>query len=96
MKANVITIAFKVMYDTPHGAKGEVASVNSKANMVPVGCYMGDDCLKKMQQYMSHLPSMLEKMQNEDLNIDDTVVHVKLYLGGDLKFFTGLLGMAGN
>ena len=48
LKVNGITIILKVMYDAPHGARKEGAGVNSKANMVPIGFYLSDDCLKEM------------------------------------------------
>ena len=49
LKVNGTTITLKVMYDTPHGAKVEGTCVNTKANMVPTGFFMGGDCLNEMQ-----------------------------------------------
>ncbi len=57
----------KVVHGAPHGAKTEGAGVNSIPNMVPIEFYLGDDCLKEMQEFMSHLPAMLEKIQTEGL-----------------------------
>jgi hypothetical protein len=96
LKVNGTTIILKVMYEAPHGTKTEGAGVNSKANMLPIGFYLGDDCLKEMQEFMSHLPDMLKKIQSEGLDIDGDHVDIEFWIGGDLKFVTGILGMSGN
>ena len=96
LKVNGTTIVLKIMYDMPHGAKKEGSGCNSKTNMIPLGFYLGDDCLKDMQQYMSHLPAMLQKIQDEGVTVDDTQLDVEFWLGGDLKFVTAMLGMSGN
>ena len=96
LKVNGTTVVLKIMYDVPHGAKKEGSGCNSKTNMIPIGFYLGDDCLKDMQQYMPHLPAMLQKLQDEGVTIDDTKLDVEFWLGGDLKFVTAMFGMSGN
>jgi hypothetical protein len=95
LKVNGTTIILKVMYEAPHGTKTEGAGVDSEANMLPIGFYLGDDCLKEMQEFMSHLPNMLKEIQNEGLDIYGDHVDIEFWIGGDLKFVTGILGMSG-
>ena len=96
MKVNGTTIVLKIMYDTPHGTKKEGTGVNSKRNMLPVGFYLGEDCLGEMRKYMSHLPSMLEAIQNNGIDVDGKHIDIEFWLGGDLKFVTAMLGMSTN
>ena len=96
LKVNGTTVVLKVMYDVPHGAKKEGSGVNSKKNQIPIGFYLGDDCLKEMKQYMSHLPSMLQEIQDKGVTVNDQKIDIEFWLGGDLKFLTAMLGMANN
>jgi hypothetical protein len=96
LKVNGTTIILKIMYRAPHGAKTEGAGVNSTANMLPIGFYLGDDCLKELKEFMPHLPAMLKKIQDDGLDIDEHHVDIEFCIGGDLKFTTGERGLAGN
>jgi hypothetical protein len=70
LKVDCTIIILKIMYRAPHGAKTEGAGVNSTANMLPIGFYLGDDCLKELKEFMPHLPAMLKKIQDGGLDID--------------------------
>jgi len=96
LKVNGTTIILKIMYRAPHGPKTEGAGVNSTANMLPIGFYLGDDCLKELKEFMPHLPAMLKKIQDGGLDIDEHHVDIEFCIGGDLKFTTGERGLAGN
>ena len=83
---NGTTIILKVMCEAPHGNKTEGVGVNSIPNTMPIEFYLCDDSLKEMQEFMSHLPDMLEKIQIEGVDIDSKHVDIEFWIGGDLKF----------
>ena len=100
LKVNGTTIVLKVWYDIS-GPKLHGQGVNTKANHRAIGFYLGDDCRAELQENLPTLPAMLERIQMGGVDVDlqeGRTVHVNivLLLGGDLKFITGLLGIAGN
>jgi len=70
--------------------------VNSVGNHRAIGFYLGDDCLSDMKTFMSHVPEALEAIQREGLEINGCQINIQFWLGGDLKFITAMLGLAGN
>ena len=96
LKVNGTTVVLKIMYDTPHGTKKEGTGVNSKKNMLPIGFYLGDDCLSEMRKYMAHMPAMLESILNDGIHVDGKKIDIEFWLGGDLKFITAMLGLSTN
>jgi hypothetical protein len=96
MKVNGTTVILKPMYSETKGTKRKGCGANSKENQIPIGFYLGEDSLVDMRKYLSHLPDALKKIQTNGIEVNGVRVEIKLWLGGDLKFLTSMLGMAGN
>jgi len=102
-KSNIVVVCdlypcfAKVLYTT----RGRVAhkrgqAVNAVGNHRAIGFYLGDDCLSDMKTFMSHVPNALDEIQREGLQINGCHINIMFWLGGDLKFITAMLGLAGN
>ena len=98
LKVNGTTVCMKVIYnDKQDGKKKEHGGVNCVQNQRAIGFYLGDDCLKDLKlNAPADLPDKLEQLQRGGIQVDGVNIKIHLVLGGDLKFITALLGLAGN